>query len=133
MKNDSQLKLFLVDNPVPFSRYEDHQAALHIQLYRLVEEAVWEGEKPTALIEDYLGVTYHSGETISEVANYILHTDQMQFALHLLRDNWQALDDNLPEDSKMYGGVSKAVARQIFSEIDLRTYLEALSGIIENS
>lgn len=130
MKNDTQLRLFLVSNPIAFSRYEDHEAALQIQLQELIEKAISDGENVIALIETYLGISYPSGNSLQEMADFLTHTDQMNFALHGLRENWDKMDESLPKDSLMYGGVTQEQAVQVFSEIDLRTYLEALSDVI---
>ena len=129
MKNHMQLRLYLVNNPTPFKRFEDHEAALQIQLHELVEKAIKDKEDPVALMEEYLQTNYNGGDTVEDMANYLVNTPQMVHALHTLKDNWDQMDETLPEDSLMYGGTTKDEAVQAFSEITLRNYLEALTGI----
>jgi hypothetical protein len=130
MKTQSQLRLYLVANPVPFERYEDHEAALQIQLHELIERAMAEKENPIALIEDYLGLTYNGGDTLDEIANFLINTDQMNVALQSLQENWHHLDKRMPGDSLMYGsGISREDAVRSYSELTLRNYLETLSSI----
>ena len=129
MKNQQQLRLYLVSNPKPFKRFEDHEAALQIQLHEMVERAIREKEDPIALIEEYLETTYNSGETVEDIANFLANTPQMVHAMHTLKDNWDQLDETLPEDSLMYGGTTRDEAVQAFSEITLRNYLETLSTV----
>ena len=124
-----QLRLYLVNNPTPFKRFEDHEAALQIQLHELVEKAIKDKEDPVALMEEYLQTNYNGGDTVEDMANYLVNTPQMVHALHTLKDNWDQMDETLPEDSLMYGGTTKDEAVQAFSEITLRNYLEALTGI----
>tara|TARA_R110002072_G_scaffold105515_4_gene230679 strand:- start:826 stop:1248 length:423 start_codon:yes stop_codon:yes gene_type:complete len=129
MKNHMQLRLYLVSNPTPFKRFEDHEAALQIQLHELVEKAIKDKEDPVALMEEYLQTNYNGGDTVEDMANYLANTPQMVHALHTLKDNWDQMDETLPEDSLMYGGTTRNEAVQAFSEITLRNYLEALTGI----
>lgn len=129
MKSGSQLKLFLVSNPIPFERYEDHEAAIYIQLHELIEEARKEKENPIALIEDYLGTTYNLGDSDNEIASFLFRTGEMMSALNVLKENWHTLDRSLPEDSLLYGGVSKEQVTQVFSQLSLRTFLEALVAL----
>lgn len=124
-----QLRLYLVSNPTPFKRFEDHEAALQIQLHELVEKAIKDKEDPVALMEAYLQTNYNGGDTVEDMANYLANTPQMVHALHTLKDNWDQMDETLPEDSLMYGGTTRDEAVQAFSEITLRNYLEALTGI----
>lgn len=126
MKNENQLRLFMVNNPVPFTRYEDHVAGIYLQLFDLVEAAIEEKENPIALIEEYLGVSYNMDNSIIEITSFLFHTGEMTSALHELKENWQGLDETLPEDSLMFGGVSQQEARGVYTETTLRTYLEAL-------
>ncbi len=129
MKSTNQLKLFLVSNPVPFERYEDHEAAIYIQLHELIADAKKDKEDPIALIETYLGTTYTLGDSDNEMASFIFQTGEMMSALNVLRENWHALDESIPGDSVMYGGVSREEATQLYSQLTLRTYLEALTAI----
>lgn len=128
MPNDTKAKLFMVTNTKLFERYEDHEAALYIQLHQLVEHAFAKGENPIAHIEDYLELVYTEGQSIAEIANFLANTDKMQLALWTLKESWDKLDDSAPQDSLFYGSeMDKEKAIQLYSEITLRTYLEALT------
>ena len=128
MPNDTSTKLFMVTNTKPFERYEDHEAALYIQLHQLVEHAFVKGENPIALIEDYLELVYTEGKSVGEIADFLANTDKMQLALWTLKERWDTLDETAPQDSLLYGsGMDKEEAIQLYSEITLRTYLEALA------
>ncbi len=129
MKSERQMRLFMVNHPKPFERYEDHAEALHIQLWEMIEKSKNEGDNPLGLIETYLDIHHRYGQTPEELARIIMFSPQMQHALHQLQDNWSQFDKHLPEDSLMYGGVSKETARYVFTEISLHTYLEALSSV----
>ena len=131
MKNHRQLRLYLVSNPKPFKRFEDHEAALQIQVHELIERAVKEKEDTIALIEEYLQLNYTGGNRPEDIASFLLNTDQMIHAMHTLKDNWDQLDESLPEDSLMYGGTTRDEAVQAFSEITLRNYLETLSTVYD--
>lgn len=127
MPNDRAATLYMVTNPIPFKRYEDHEAAIYIQLYELVAQAIGSGENPIALIEDYLEINYNLGKSIEEISDFLIHTDKVQIALSLLKENWEAMDTSLPESSLLYeGGIKKQEALQLYSQITLRTYLETL-------
>lgn len=128
MPNDTSAKLFMVTNSKPFVRFEDHEAAIYIQLHELVEYAFAKGENPIALIEDYLDMVYTEGKSVEQIASFLLNTDKMQLALWTLKESWDKMDETLPENSLMYGnGMDKEEAIQLYSEITLRTYLEALA------
>ena len=128
MPNDTSTKLFMVTNTKPFERYEDHEAALYIQLHQLVEHAFAKGENPIALIEDYLELVYTEGKSVAEIADFLANTDKMQLALWTLKESWDTLDETVPQDSLLYeSGLDKEEAIQLYSEITLRTYLEALA------
>ena len=128
MPNDTSAKLFMVTNTKPFERYEDHEAALYIQLYHLVEHAFEKGENPMALIEDYLDLVYTEGKSIAEIADFLINTDKMQLALWTLKESWDKLDESLPQDSLLYGsGIDNEEAIQLYSDITLRPYLQALA------
>ena len=129
MKSSNQLKLFLVSNPVAFKRYEDHQAGIYIQLHELIEDARKEGEDPIGLIEEYLGTTCNLGDSDDEIASFLFQTGEMTAALNVLKENWHGLDESIPADSLMYGGVSFDEATQAFAELTFRTYLEALTAL----
>ena len=131
MKNESQLRLYLASNPDAFTRFEDHEAALQIQLYDLVERAIAENEDPIALIEAYLQVSYNGTDTVDDIANFLIHTGQMRHAMHNLKENWDEMDETLPELSLKYASTSREQAIQVYSEITLRSYLEALSEVFE--
>lgn len=132
MKSDRQLTLFMVSHPTPFSRYEDHEAALHIQLSEMIEKAIKDRENPVALIQNHLGLNYSGDPNPEDIASFLLHSHFMTHALHGLRDNWSQLDETLPANSKMYGGISSEHAREVFMEVSLHTYLEALAGIYDD-
>lgn len=128
MPNNTSAKLFMVTNTKPFERYEDHEAALYIQLHQMVEHAFAKGEDPIALIEDYLELVYTEGKSVAEIADFLAQTDKMQLALWTLKESWDKLDESAPQDSLLYGnGMYKEEAIQLYSEITLRTYLEALA------
>jgi hypothetical protein len=130
MKNSRELRLYLVSNPVAFTRFEDHEAALHIQLHELVERAIEQQEDPVALIEDYLQVSYTGGDRSEDLAAFLANTPQMRHAMHTLQEHWGQLDDTLPDDSLLFGSATtREEAVQSFSEITLRSYLEALSTV----
>ena len=57
----------------------------------------------------------------------LFYSDKMSSARWVLQESWGQLDETLPQDSLMYGGLSKDEARQVYTEIDLRSYLETLS------
>lgn len=102
MKSTHQLQLYLVSNPIPFERYEDHEAALYIQLHELIEEAQSHQEDPRTLIESYLGVSCPVGTTADELTAYLFQTGEMMAALHALKENWHALDTSVSGESLMY-------------------------------
>ena len=128
MTSSVQATLFMVSNPVPFTRFEDHEAAIFIQMHTLVEQSFAEGQNPVELIESYLETTYTGGHNVDEIASYLLQHDKMQSALWTLKENWDNLDQSVPGDSLMYGGMEKDDAIQHYTEITLLTYLEALFG-----
>jgi hypothetical protein len=129
MKDENQLRLFLVSNPSPFLRYEDHEAALQIGIHEMVERAIESKENPIALIEQYLQVVYNGGDTPEDIANFIINCHQMVHTMHKLKDNWDEMDDTLPEVSLKHSATSREQAVQVYYETTLRSYLEALSGI----
>ncbi|MEO9870384.1 MAG: hypothetical protein ABJQ69_03715 [Ekhidna sp.] len=129
MKTATELRLFMVVNAEAFTRYEDHEAGIYLQVYELIQSALEEDENPIGLIQDYLGVTYTLGDSINELTSFLFHTGEMMAALQDLKENWQVLDKTLPEDSLMFGGTSKEEATEIYAETTLRNYLEALSEV----
>jgi hypothetical protein len=129
MKDENQLRLYLVSNPTPFIRQEDHEAALQIEVYEMVERAIDAKENPIALIEAYLQVSYNEGDTTEDIANFIINCPQMVHAMHHLKDNWDEMDDTLPEVSLKHSSTSREQAVQVYYETTLRSYLEALSGV----
>lgn len=129
MKNSHQLRLFLVNNPVPFARYEDHEAAIYIELHELMEDAKDAGEDPAALMESYLGTTYPLGHSDEELAAFLFQTGAMQSALNDLKENWDSLDENVPGNSLIYGGVTLEEVLDTYSTRSLRAYLEALTAL----
>lgn len=131
MKTGRELTLFLVSNPVAFTRFEDHEAALQITLHELVEQALRDGENPIALIEEHLRITYAGSTRVEDIANFLISTPQMLHAMHRLKDHWAEMDEKLPGDSLLFGGQSREEAVRVFSEITLRTWIIALSGIYD--
>ncbi|WP_452222160.1 hypothetical protein [Lacinutrix salivirga] len=127
MSGDVKARLFMVSNPSKFERFEDHEAGIFIQLHELIEQATAMGDDPIALIEEYLEVIYNDGTSTEEIASFLLETDKMQTALWTLKESWDKMDDSLPTDSLMYGGMDKEDAVQLYSETTLRSYLEALA------
>lgn len=120
--------LFMTTNTKKFERFEDHEAALYIQLYELVAQALAMGDDPMALIENYLEITYTEGQSASEIADFLAQTDKMQVALWALKESWNNLDESAPQDALLYNtGMDKDAAIQLYSEITLQRYLEALS------
>ena len=128
MKTREEAVLYMVSNPVPFTGYDDHEAGIYIQLHQLIERAIAEGENPVMLIEEHLETVYTGGETIDEIAAFLFQTDRMHQALWSLQESWDAIDTTLPETSKMYGGISKEEATQLYAETTLRSYLHALNN-----
>ncbi len=128
MSTREEATLFMVSNPISFSNYDDHEAGIYIQLHELVERAIAEGEDPVMLIEEYLETVYVSGHTIEEIVAFLFENDKMIQALWSLQQNWENIDETLPEDSLMYGGIDKQEAIQLYSEITLRSYLSTLSN-----
>ncbi|WP_346881275.1 hypothetical protein [uncultured Algibacter sp.] len=127
MPDDNSAILFMTTNTKAFERYEDHEASIYMQLHDLVEQAFANGENPMALIEDYLELVYTEGQSVKEIADFLAHTDKMQLALWTLKESWDNMDTSVPDNSLMYGGMEKEEAIQLYSEITLRTYLEALA------
>ena len=125
------MRLFVVTHPKPFKRFEDHEAALQIQLHELIERAILKKQNPVLLIEQYLEVSYKGGSTVEDMAHFLINSPQMAHAMHSLRDNWAELDETLPGESIMYGSTTKQEAIQTYSEISLTSYLEALSKVYE--
>lgn len=130
MRDDKQLRLFVVSNPTAFKRFEDHLAAIEIQLFTLVEKAIEDKETPSQLIEDYLGVYLWGKPTPEELVGQIMNSFQMQAALEQLEENWESKDDSLT-DSLNYrtGSVTKEQAFEAYGYQSLRNYLEVLAEI----
>lgn len=132
-KNENQLWLYLVSNPSPFKRFEDHEAALQIWVHELVEIALEEGENVVMLIEEAFVTSYDDGNNAEELAAFIQQSEFMVHAMHTLKNNWDAIDETLPEDSIVHASeTNKKQAHQIFPDITLRTYLEALANVYDN-
>lgn len=128
MPTPGSATLFMVTNPVAFTRYEDHEAAIYIQLHQLIDRALAEGEDPVILIESYLETIYTGGTTTGEIANFLMQSDKMVLAMWTLKESWSNLEESIPEDSLIYGGMERKQAIQLYAEITLRTYLEVLSA-----
>ena len=126
MPDTGKARLFMVSNPIALERYEDHEAALYLQLHELVERSRAEGQDPVALLEDYLETVYTDGHNPEEIANFLFHHDKMQSVLWSLKESWSNLDKTLPGDSLMYGGLGREEMLEVYAETTLRTYLEAL-------
>ena len=129
MHDATELQLYLVSNPVAFTRYEDHEAALQLRLYDLLETALNENENPVALIEDALGLTYTGGPDIDSLAQFLMQTPHVLQAHARLYDHWQAMDPELPEVSLRHATTTRAQATETFAQLTLRSYLETLSRI----
>jgi hypothetical protein len=71
---------------------------------------------------------YTGGSTTGEIANFLMQSDKMTLAMWTLRESWSNLDESIPGDSLMYGGMEKKAAIQLYAEITLRTYLEELAA-----
>ena len=129
MPTDKELRLYLVENPVPFENYEDHEAAIHMRLHELVEQALLDKENPIDLIEQYLQVDYNAGPTAEEITWFLIETDQVKTVLYTLRDHWHHLDNSIPGSSLIYGGDGEAEANAARVHLDttLRSYLETLA------
>lgn len=133
MKSRRELLLYLVSNPRSFTRFEDHEAALQIRLHELVEKAIEEKEDPVALIQECLQVEYNGGSGEEDIANFLINSHQMIYAMHHLKDSWKDFDGKKTEtDSLVYGSATtREQAVETFAEITLRSYLEALSEVYE--
>jgi len=128
MPDSHSATLFMVSNAKPFTCFEDHEAGIYLQLHTLVELSVESGENPIGLIEDYLGITYTEGKATADIAFFLAYTDRVQNALWSLQLRWQEKSDIVTTESYLHGGISKDQAIQLFTQITLRVYLEALSN-----
>ncbi|UII32267.1 hypothetical protein LVD17_00250 [Fulvivirga ulvae] len=131
MTTESQVRLYAVSNPVAFTNYNDHEAALFIRLHELIAASLEQGENPIGMIEDYLGITYNSGESVEEIATFLFQSGAMEKALWDLKDNWSVFDPSLPEASLVRGGLPQSEGLAIYQEITLKSYLETLSTIFD--
>lgn len=128
MPDSHSATLFMVTNAKPFTRFEDHEAGIYIQLHTLVELSIESGENPIGLIEDYLGITYTDGRSVEDIAHFLAYTDRVQNALWSLQLRWQNKSAIKAEASYLQSGISKDQAIQLFTQITLRVYLEALAN-----
>ncbi|WP_025741939.1 hypothetical protein [Aquimarina pacifica] len=126
MTSPQEAILYMVTHPEPFTRYKDHEAAIYLKLHQLIAQAFEEGEDPIALIEGYLEISYTDGDSVEEIASFLIQTDVMVNNLWALQHYWEDMDQSLPADSKMFGGLPKEDVTRLYSEITLRSYLEAL-------
>ena len=126
MSSREEATLYMVSNPVPFRNYDDHEAGIYIQLHELIERAISEGENPILLIEEYLEIVYTGGTDIDEIAAFLFNTDKMNQALWTLQQHWDNIDETLPTNSLMYGGIDTQEAVQLYCEITLQSYLNIL-------
>lgn len=131
MTSESQVRLYAVSNPVAFTNYHDHEAALFIRMHELIGDSLEQGENPVGMIEDYLGISYNSGESVEEIAAFLFQTGAMEKALWDLKDNWSVFDPSLPEGSLVHGGTPREESVAIYQEITLKSYLETLSTIFD--
>ncbi|WP_027395058.1 hypothetical protein [Aquimarina latercula] len=127
MPSNESATLFMVSNPIPFENFEDHQTGIFIRLHNLIAWSMAEGDDPIPLIEEYLETVYSDSNTVDEIANFLMYHDKMQSAMWTLKENWSNLDDTVPDDSLMYGGMEKEDAVQMYADTTLRRYLEVLS------
>ncbi|EDP94649.1 hypothetical protein KAOT1_00195 [Kordia algicida OT-1] len=128
MPDSNSAILFMVTNSKPFTRFEDHQAGIYLQLHTLVELSIASGENPIGLIEDYLGITYTDGRSAEEIAHFLAYTDRVQNALWSLEIRWKKKTDIATKDSYLQSGISRENAIELYTQITLRTYLEALAN-----
>lgn len=128
MDKDTSAILFMVENPTPFGRYEDHEAAIYITIHLLIEDAIQSEENPIAMIENYMNVVYTGGTTTGEITDYLIQTGSLQNALWGLKEKWDELDTKIDENSLIYSSMSKQKVTEIYAQRTLRTYLETLAG-----
>ena len=131
MPDSNSAILFMTTNATPFTRFEDHQAGIYIQLHTLVELSKESGENPIGLIEDYLEITYTDGSSVEEIANFLAYTDRMQNALWSLEERWKDKTDIKTKTSLLQQGISKEKAIELYPQITLREFLEALSNFTD--
>ena len=128
MKSSSQLGLFVVSNPTKFERVEDHQAAIELRVDELVAESIEAGEDPIQLIESYLNITYLSGPSPHEIADFIIGTEAMSKAMNSLHTNWSTYDEDKPPATlRLVSSTTKEESVETYSQMNLRVFLEALS------
>lgn len=127
MPSEDSATLFMVSNPIPFENFEDHETGIFIRLHNLIAWSMEEGDDPIALIEEYLETVYTDSRGVEEIANFLMYHDKMQNAMWTLKESWSNLDDTVPNDSLMYGGMEKEDAVQMYTDTNLRRYLEVLS------
>lgn len=127
MKDEVEATLFAVTNPVPFTSYEDHETAIYLRLYELVEDAEAAGEHPLHLIEGMLEEPLPCGEDISQLADVLYHSGPMSRALGVLQEHWAHLDPEAGTASRRYRGASQTLTEQVYAETTLRSYLETLA------
>ena len=128
MPDSNSATLFMVTNSKPFTRFEDHEAGIYLHLHTLVELSIASEENPIGLIEDYLGITYTDGRSVEEIAHFLAYTDRVQNALWSLEIRWKKKTAIKTEDSYSQSGISKENAIELYTQITLRVYLEALSN-----
>ena len=122
--------LFCVQNPIPFTDYQDHYASIYLHVHTLVEKAVYEDENIIGLLEDYLDLPYSQNHDIAAIASFVFYSQAMRQALHSLRDRWQSYDPTIEMPTVTTGGlIDKKEAIQHFGRATLRSYLEALTSI----
>ena len=132
MKTERELELYLVSNPAPFTRFDDHEAALEIQVFNLVQNCLDQQDDPVMLIEQILGIEFQGDNTLEGIAYFIIRSDQMRTAMFRLSENWDAYDPSVPEMSmKTVAGTTRQQALEVYQNLTLASYLEALANIYE--
>lgn len=124
--------LYMATNPVAFTSFNDHNAAIYIGLHELVERSKQTCDDPIVLIEQYLDCIYTADESTDAIAAFIMQTPQMITAMTILKQNWVQFaaadttesDALLPAASKIPDDII-----MLYSEISLRLYLETLAMI----
>jgi len=129
MKNREEMNLFICSNPVPFTRYEDHAAAMFSQVSFLVEMAMEKEEDPVYLMEEILQLDFYGNDSVESIASFILSSHQMEHAMSALQNNWGGWNGEMTDDGIARGnGISRDEVIQCFASSNLRIYLENLKS-----
>ena len=133
MRTSAELALFGVSNPDEFDRMEDHRAAIELRIDELVEQSIESEEDPILLIESYLNLSYMGGLTAQQIADFIINSEPMISAMSTLKDNWSTYDPNKPKSMlTLISTTTKEESVEIYSQMTLRAFLEALSDHFNN-